>query len=247
MFDLTGKTALVTGAGRNIGAGIAALLARQGASVAVNDLVEDRARGTVAAIEADGGTATAVAFDVTNLESVVDGVARAQAALGPVDILVNNAGVPAAMNLVKFRDTTPADWEPYIAINLYGVLHCTRTVIDGMCERRHGRVITISSGAGVVGMDFGVSLYAASKGAAISFMRHLALEVARFGVTANTLASGLVLPETDDSTKSLAATIPVGRMGTPKDIGALVVYLASDEAGWVTGQTIHVNGGSVTT
>jgi NAD(P)-dependent dehydrogenase (short-subunit alcohol dehydrogenase family) len=176
MFDLTGKTALVTGAGRNIGAGIAGLLARQGAAVAVNDLVEDRARATVAAIESDGGTAAAVAFDVTNLEAVANGVARAQAALGPVDILINNAGVPASMNLVKFRDTTPADWVPYIAINLYGVLHCTKTVIDGMCERGHGRVVTISSGAGAIGMDFGVSLYAAGKGAAISFMRHLALD-----------------------------------------------------------------------
>jgi NAD(P)-dependent dehydrogenase (short-subunit alcohol dehydrogenase family) len=213
----------------------------------VNDLIEDRAGATVAAIEADGGTAAAVAFDVTNLEAVADGVARAQAALGPVDILVNNAGIPASMNLVKFRDTTPADWVPYIAINLHGVLHCTKTVIDGMCERSHGRVITISSAAGVVGLDLGVSLYAAGKGAAISFMRHLALEVARFGVTANTLALGLVLAEFDATTKSLAANIPVGRVGSPADIGALAVYLASDEAAWVTGQTIHINGGAVTT
>ena len=247
MFDLTGKTALVTGAGRNIGAGIAALLARQGAAVAVNDLIEDRALATVDAIEAAGGTAAAVPFDVTNLEAVADGVARVQAALGPVDILVNNAGVPASMNLVKFRDTIPEDWGPYIAINLHGVLYCTKTVIDGMCERGHGRVITISSAAGTAGFDLGVSLYAAGKGAAISFMRHLALEVARFGVTANTLALGLVLAELDATTESLAAYIPVGRVGTPEDIGALVVYLASDEAGWVTGQTIHINGGAITT
>jgi NAD(P)-dependent dehydrogenase (short-subunit alcohol dehydrogenase family) len=247
MFELSGKTALVTGAGRNIGAGIARLLAQQGAAVAVNDLDENRSRETSDAIRAAGGTAVAAPFDVTSMEAVADGIARAQAALGPVDILVNNAGVPAVMDLVKFRDTTPEAWEPYLALNLYGVLYCTKTVIDGMCERGHGRVITISSTAGAVGTDLGVSLYAAGKGGAISFMRHLALEVARFGVTANTLAPGLVLPTLDATTASLAARIPVGRVGTPEDIGALVVYLASDEAAWVTGQTIHINGGVATT
>jgi len=247
MFDLSGKTALVTGAGRNIGAGIARLLAQQGAAVAVNDLDEDRTRETGDAIRAAGGTAIAAPFDVTSLEDVADGIARAQAALGPIDILVNNAGVPAAMELVKFRDTTPEAWEPYLALNLYGVLHCTRTVIDGMCERGHGRVITISSAAGAVGFNLGVSLYGAGKGGAISFMRHLALEVARDGVTANSLALGLVLPALDATTASLAAQIPVGRVGTPEDIGALVIYLASDEAAWITGQTLHINGGAITT
>lgn len=247
MFELTGKTALVTGAGRNIGAGIARLLAQQGAAVAVNDIDEDRARETGDAIQAAGGTAVAAPFDVTSFEAVADGIARAQAALGPIDILVNNAGVPASMGLVKFRDTTPEAWEPYIALNLYGVLYCTKTVIDGMCERGHGRVITISSAAGAIGFDLGVSLYAAGKGGAISFMRHLALEVARSGVTANSLALGLVIPELDATTESLAKQVPVGRVGTPEDIGALAVYLASDEAGWITGQTIHINGGVVTT
>jgi NAD(P)-dependent dehydrogenase (short-subunit alcohol dehydrogenase family) len=247
MFELGGKTALVTGAGRNIGAGIARLLAQQGAAVAVNDLDEHRTRETCDAIRAAGGTAVAAAFDVTSPQAVADGIARAQAALGPVDILVNNAGVPAGMQLVKFRDTTPEWWEPYLALNLYGVLHCTKAVIDGMCDRGHGRVITISSGAGAVGFNLGVSIYGAGKGGAISFMRHLALEVARCGVTANTLALGLVLPTLDASTASLAAQIPVGRVGTPEDIGALVVYLASSEAAWITGQTIHINGGAVTT
>jgi NAD(P)-dependent dehydrogenase (short-subunit alcohol dehydrogenase family) len=247
MFELTGRTALVTGAGRNIGAGIARLLAQQGAALAVNDLDEDRTRETVEAIRAAGGSAVAAPFDVTSLQDVTDGIARAQAALGPIDILVNNAGVPASMDLVKFRETTPEAWEPYIALNLYGVLHCTKTLIDGMCERGHGRVITISSAAGAIGFDLGVSLYAAGKGGAISFMRHLALEVARSGVTANSLALGLVLPELDATTESLARQIPVGRVGTPEDIGALVVYLASDEAGWLTGQTIHINGGAITT
>ncbi len=247
MFELAGKTALVTGAGRNIGAGIARLLAQQGAAVAVNDLDENRSGETVDAIRAVGGTAVTAPFDVTCLEAVTDGITRAQAELGPIDILVNNAGVPASMDLVKFRDTAPAAWEPYIALNLYGVLYCTKTVIDGMCERGHGRVITISSAAGTIGFGLGVSLYAAGKGGAISFMRNLALEVARSGVTVNSLALGLVLPELDSTTEALARQIPVGRVGSPEDIGAIVVYLASDEAGWVTGQTIHINGGAVTT
>ena len=247
MFDLKGKTALVTGAGRNVGAGIARLLAQQGAAVAVNDLDEARTWETVDAIQVAGGKAVAAPFDVTKLEAVTDGFAQAEAALGTIDILVNNAGVPAGMDVVKFRNTTPEMWEPYLRLNLYGVLYCTRTVINGMCDRGHGRVITISSGAGTVGLDLGVSLYGAGKGGAISFMRHLALEVARSGVTANTLALGLVLPEGTPTTDALARQIPVGRMGTPDEIGALVVYLASDEAGWITGQTIHIDGGSTTT
>jgi 3-oxoacyl-[acyl-carrier protein] reductase len=110
-----------------------------------------------------------------------------------------------------------------------------------------GRVITISSGAGVVGLPIGVSLYGAGKGGAIAFMRHLAIELARSGVTANTLALGLMSNAGDASgTQSIAATVPVGRLGTPEDVGAAVVYLASPEASWVTGQTIHLNGGSVT-
>ena len=123
---------------------------------------------------------------------VAAGVASAVAALGPVDILVNNAGVPAGMMPVQFREMDPSEWQRFIDLNLYGVLACTRAVIDGMCERGFGRVITISSGAGQVGIPFGVSIYGAGKGGAIAFMRHLALEVARSGVTANSLALGLM-------------------------------------------------------
>jgi 3-oxoacyl-[acyl-carrier protein] reductase len=120
-------------------------------------------------------------------------------------------------------------------------------VIEGMCERGFGRVVTISSGAGQVGLPIGVSLYGAGKGGAIAFMRHLAVELARSGVTANTLALGLMSNAGDaDATRGLAGTIPVGRLGTPEDVGAAVVYLASAEAGWLTGQTIGLNGGSVT-
>jgi NAD(P)-dependent dehydrogenase (short-subunit alcohol dehydrogenase family) len=142
---------------------------------------------------------------------------------------------------------SPDEWSRYVDLNLYGVLHCTRAVLDGMCERGFGRVVTISSGAGQVGLPIGVSLYGAGKGGAISFMRHLAMEVARQGVTANTLALGLMDNQQDTaSVAPLAATVPVGRLGSPEDVGAAVAFLASDEAAWITGQTLGVNGGSVT-
>jgi len=249
MFDLSGTVALVTGSGQHVGAGIARALAERGAVVAVNDLVAERAEATVAAIRGAGGTAAAVAFDVTDLEAVKAGVASVAADLGPVDILVNNAGNAGAhrMRPTPFRDMDPADWSAPIDVNLYGVLNCSHAVIGAMCDREWGRVITIASGAGTVGLKLGVSTYAAGKGGSIAFMRHLAIENARFGVTANTLAIGLMQAPTEDGTAALAKQIPVGRVGRPEDIAALCVYLASREASWMTGQTIELNGGSVTT
>ena len=242
MFDLSGKTAVVTGAGQNVGAGIARALAAQGATVHVNDIVGDRAQQTVDVITGAGGTAAVASFDVTDYDATTD----AMAAIGTVDILVNNAGNGGAegMGLTQFRDSEPAGWMGAINVNLFGVLHCSRAVINGMCERGFGRVITISSGAGITGLRIGVSPYAAGKGGAIAFMRHLAMENARFGVTANSLALGLMQPENSGPVDALAKQIPVGRTGTPEDIGGACVYLASDEASWVTGQTIHIDGGA---
>jgi NAD(P)-dependent dehydrogenase (short-subunit alcohol dehydrogenase family) len=242
MFDLSGKVAVVTGAGQNVGAGIARALAAQGATVHVNDIVEERAASTVAAITGAGGSAATAPFDVTNYDAVTD----AMAAIGTVDILVNNAGNGGAegMGLVQFRDSEPAGWMGAINVNLFGVLHCSRAVINGMCERGFGRVITISSGAGITGLRIGVSPYAAGKGGAIAFMRHLAAENARDGVTANSLALGLMQPENSGPVDALAKQIPVGRTGTPEDVGYACIYLASDEASWITGQTIHLDGGA---
>jgi NAD(P)-dependent dehydrogenase (short-subunit alcohol dehydrogenase family) len=249
MFELGAKVALVTGAGQHVGAGIARTLAAQGATVVVNDLVAERAQATVETIRGAGGTASAVAFDVTDLGAVRAGVAAAESDVGPVDILVNNAGNAGAHRMVPtpFRDMDPDDWSGPIDVNLYGVLNCCHAVIGGMCDRGWGRVITIASGAGTVGLRLGVSTYGAGKGGSIAFMRHLAVENARFGVTANTLAIGLMQAPTGDGTDALARQIPVGRVGRPEDIAALCVYLASDEASWMTGQTIELNGGSVTT
>jgi NAD(P)-dependent dehydrogenase (short-subunit alcohol dehydrogenase family) len=242
MFDLSGRTAVVTGAGQNVGAGIARLLAARGATVHVNDIVDGRAADTVAQITAAGGHAVASPFDVTDYDAVTDAIAT----IGAVDILVNNAGNGGAegMGLVQFRDSEPAGWMGAINVNLFGVLHCSRAVINGMCERGFGRVITISSGAGITGLRIGVSPYAAGKGGAIAFMRHLAAENARHGVTANSLALGLMQPENSGPVDALAKQIPVGRTGTPDDVGHACVYLASNEASWITGQTIHLDGGA---
>ena len=249
MFDFSGKVALVTGAGQNVGAGIARVLAARGATVAVNDIRMERAEETVAAIIADGGSAVAVAFDVTDHDDVAGAVARLTSDVGGVDILVNNAGNGGAegMRPTKFRESDPTSWRGPIDVNLYGVMNCCHAVINPMCDKGWGRVITIASGAGVVGLNIGVSPYGGGKGGAIGFMRHLAVENARAGVTANTLALGLMGMPDPTVTAGMARQIPVGRTGTPEDIGYACAYLASEEASWVTGQTIHLNGGSVTT
>jgi 3-oxoacyl-[acyl-carrier protein] reductase len=247
MFDLKGRVALVTGAGQNVGAGIARALAAQGAAVAVNDLRAERAEATSREIAARGGRALAVAFDVTRYDAVSTAIARIGAELGAVDVLVNNAGIPEGMGVAQFRDTQPEAWRPYIEVNVYGVMNCVRAVLDGMCARGFGRIVTISSGAGQTGLALGVSAYAAGKGGQIAFMRHIALENARFGVTANTLALGLMSNAGNtDVTAALAKTVPVGRLGTPEDVGAACAFLASSEASWLTGQTIGLNGGNLT-
>jgi NAD(P)-dependent dehydrogenase (short-subunit alcohol dehydrogenase family) len=247
LFDLTGRLALVTGAGQGVGAGIATLLAAQGATVVVNDLRAERAEGTVQAIAAGGGKAQVSAFDVTDHGAVR---AAVEALPATVDILVNNAGNGGEHGMVptQFRDSDPASWDGPIDVNLRGVMNCCHAVINPMCDQGFGRIITIASGAGVVGLRIGVSPYAGGKGGAIGFMRHLAIENARSGVTANSLALGLmgVQGPPTEVTAELARQIPVGRLGTPEDIAYLCVYLASNEASWMTGQTIGINGGSVT-
>jgi 3-oxoacyl-[acyl-carrier protein] reductase len=246
MFDLTAKVALVTGAGQHVGAGIAAALAGQGARVAVNDVRADRADSTVARLVAEGHEAASFAFDVTDLEAVAAGVSSIAERFGPIDILVNNAGIPAGFRTVSFRDMPRPEWDRFVDLNLYGSMQCIAAVIDGMCERRWGRIVQISSGAGQRGLNMGIALYGASKSGIEGFIRHLSQEIATTGVTANSVALGMMDHVPPESLERLAGRVPVGRLGSPADVGAAVVYVASDEASWLTGQTIQLNGGAGT-
>jgi 3-oxoacyl-[acyl-carrier protein] reductase len=178
------------------------------------------------------------------------GVARAAEQLGgPIDILVNNAGVPVGMAVFPFREMPRELWDRYVDLNIYGSLYCIKAVVDGMVEGGWGRIVQISSGAGRTGLNIGVSLYGAAKSGIEGFIRHLSQEVARYGVTANAVALGLMgnTGQGDASvTEHLARQVPAKRLGTPDDVGAAVVYLASEEASWMTGQTINLNGGATT-
>lgn len=231
-MSLEGKVALVTGAGQGVGRGIAAVLAERGATVLVNDLFADRAEAVAAEV---GGTA--LPFDVTDLDAV-----RAAVAGQRIDILVNNAGIPAdGFPQVDFKDSDPELWRRFVDLNLYGVMNCTHAVLGGMCERGWGRVITIASEAGRVGLPIRVSLYGAAKAGAIGLMKHVAHEVGPSGVTCNALALGAMEGVPGDGSGQ-----PIPRRGKPRDIGETVAFLAFDGAEWITGQVIPVNGGAIT-
>jgi len=251
VFELDGKVVLVTGGGGarvGTGAGIAMAFAQQGAAVAVNDRDTDAANTTVRMIEEAGGAAVAVPFDVRDADAVNAGVERVRAELGPIEILVNSAG---GATMLPFREMEAAHWARIIELNLFGVVNCTRAVLDAMCDGGWGRIVTIASSAAFQGGNIGATAYGAGKGGAVGFMRQLAIEVAPYGVTANCIAPGMVrLPGTKgDVGREVPASAypPVGRIGRPDDIGALCVYLASQEASWMTGQTVHINGGAYTT
>lgn len=245
MLNLNGKLALVTGAAQGVGLGIAEVLAKQGATVLINDIDGARAATAVAQLRNSGARAHDLVFDVTDYEAVCAAIAAAERDVGAIDILVNNAGNAGthAVPMTAFRDTPPADWRKCIDVNLYGVLNCTHAVIGGMCDRGWGRVITISSEAGRLGLGIQVSLYGAAKAGAAHFMRHLSQEVAPQGVTANILSLGLMNNVPEEFTAAMVRGIPVGRLGDPMDIGHASAYLASEEAAWVTGSTLVIAGG----
>ncbi len=242
--DLEGKIALVTGAGRGVGLGIAVELAARGAAIAVNDIDETRAQEAVSAVTDAGGKAVAAAGDITDEDTVKEILAKA-GQLGPVDILVNNAGIPAAgMGLVSFLEETTESWRRFVDINVYGVAFMTRAALPAMIEKGWGRVITIVSDSARVG-DPNLAMYAGSKAAGAAIMRSVAYEVGKYGVTCNSISLSTIAPPgvTEEMEAKLSRRYAVKRLGRPADVAGAVAYFASPAADWVTGQTLSVNGG----
>lgn len=254
LMDLSGRVALVTGAGQGIGATTAHLLAAQGAGVAVNDYFADRATAVATSIATAGGRAHGVQADICDYASVTTMIAEVERELGPVDILVNNAGNAGAITdglapQPEFWDQEPAEWQPWIAVNYLGVMHTTHAVLGGMVKRQRGRVITIISDAGRIG-EPGLIVYSGAKAGAAGFIRAVAKAVGPHGITANCIALGATrtpaiapMLENEAVRKKVVRPYLLGRLGEPVDAAALITFLASDAAAWITAQTYPVNGG----
>ncbi|MGE6696590.1 3-oxoacyl-[acyl-carrier-protein] reductase [Hyphomonas sp. NPDC076900] len=241
MFDLTGRTALVTGASGGIGRAIAQALSEAGAKVALSGTREAVLQDVAATLK---GETAIVPCNLSDPAAVDALVGQAEAAIGPLDILVANAGITRDKLLIQMKDE---DWSDVINVNLGSYFRLTKSAVRGMMKRRHGRIIGITSVVGVTGNP-GQTNYCASKAGMIGFTKSIAQEVASRGITANTIAPGFiespmtdVLPEAQKT--ALLGQIPAGRLGAGGDIAAAAVYLASNEAAYVTGQTLHVNGG----
>lgn len=247
MIDLTGKVAIVTGASRGIGRGIATILARQGAKVVVNYRGnEAAAQEVVAAIRAAGSEAIAAQGDVRIAADANALVQKALDAYGRVDILVNNAGTTRDTLLLRMSEE---DWDLVLETNLKGVFHCTRAALRPMMRQRYGRIISVSSVSGLAG-NAGQANYAAAKAGIVAFTKSVAKEVGSRGITVNAIAPGYVPTDLTSTlpqeliAEALSRT-PLGRMGTPEDMGYAVAFLASDEASFITGQVLSVDGGLV--
>jgi 3-oxoacyl-[acyl-carrier protein] reductase len=243
MLDLKGKTAFVTGAARGIGKEIALALAKAGANVTVSD-VADSVFDTATELETLKVGTLAIKCDVSNQGQVESAKNQALEKFGKIDILVNNAGIYPQK---AFMEMTDEDWNKVIRINLYGVFYCTKAFLPKMIERKSGKIINLSSIAGaVVGFPFLVH-YSASKAAIAGFTKSLALEVAQSGVNVNSVAPGAIdvggMQADEAMIAQVIKAIPMGRMGKPLDIANLVVFLASDESRYITGQTIICDGG----
>ena len=249
MGKLDSKIAIVTGAGQGIGRAIAIKLAAEGASVAVTDLNEATAKDTTETIAGGkpAGRPLAIRTDVTSRESVAAMIEQVRQEFGRIDVLVNNAGWD---KVGPFTDSDPADWDRIIAINLYGVLNSCHAVLPIMVAQGSGTVVSLASDAGRVGSS-GEAVYAAAKGGIIAFTKTIAREMARYQVTANCVCPGptdtaLLASAFGGNTKlreSLARAIPLRRLGQPADLANAVAFLASDEAAFITGQTVSVSGG----
>jgi len=256
MSRLEGKIAVVTGAMQGIGAGISAVLARHGARVVLTD-ISDKVAETAARIIVGGGSASSKIIDVTNPDQVAKAFKEIIKEHGRVDILVNNAGIYPRMKLVEMDE---AYMQLMFEINIFGTFRCSKAVLPSMMERKYGKIINMSSVTGpMVGAPVGgQTAYGATKAAVIGFTKALALETAQYGINVNTILPGYIhspsafglrgSEENDDAEKAMREfgyKIPMGRQGSPEDIGNLVLFLASDESSYLTGSEIVIDGGNI--
>ena len=239
------KVAFITGASRGIGYAIAEALANDGVDIAGIDINISELQSAMKVIgDSTGRSTLAVQADVGDFASMENAAAEINKVFGKINILVNNAGITRDNLILRMKDS---EWDDVIRINLTGTFNCTRAVIKGMVKNRYGRIISIASIVGLMG-NVGQANYAASKAGIIGFTKSIAREYANRGVTANAIAPGFIetdmtrkLPE--DVKKALLSQIPMGKLGMPEDVADAVRFLASDEAKYITGQVIHVNGG----
>ncbi len=244
MANLDGKVALVTGASQGIGRACAMVLAEAGAQVALASRSVEKLEQVAQEIQEHGGKALAARMDVANHESVTQGVARTLEAFSKIDILVNNAGITKDNLVLRMK---AEDWEEVLATNLDGAFYCIKAVLPGMVRQRYGRIINVTSVVAVAGNP-GQANYVAAKAGLIGLTKSVAAEVASRNITVNAVAPGFVqtamtaiLPEAVH--QKILSIIPLGRMGTDREIASAVRFLASDEAGYITGHVLHVNGG----
>jgi 3-oxoacyl-[acyl-carrier protein] reductase len=253
IIDLKGRVALVTGAGQGVGREVVLRLAGSGAeAVVVNDFYLERAQAVADEVRATGAKALALQSDVSDYAGVMAMVQRAEAEFGRIDVLVNNAGnagPDGIGELPKFWETEPAEWQRWFGTNLYGVMNCCRAVVPGMIERDYGRIVTVISDAGRVG-DAAFVTYSGAKAGAAGFMRGLARAVGRHHIAANCVSLAAIMTpglksrlEDPERRKKVLSNYVIRRVGEPEDAANAIVFLSSDAAAWVTGQTWAVNGG----
>jgi len=241
LFSLTGKVILVTGASRGIGKSIAQMLVAQGATVAGTATSES---GAAKISEYLGESGKGYALNVTDSDSIKETLSAIKADLGDLDVLVNNAGITRDNLLMRMKDQ---EWDDIIDTNLSSIFRLSKAVLRPMMKKRAGRIINIGSVVGIMG-NAGQANYAAAKAGVIGFSKSMAREVASRGITVNVVAPGFIQTDmtnelTDDQKAATLSNVPAGRLGNPDEIAAAVTYLASDAAAYVTGETIHVNGG----